>query len=130
MLRFFEVRVMDELANGFRGAAHVTPTNMEALLAKHAHPASSLVASEGNPYGHAFEGFEQAPAHGSPDENDPEPTGEGDHNEGKEESGNEEFVERGGGLPDEGAEEKPVEAVNVGGEDTEAEENHIDETQN
>ena len=80
--------MMDELANGFRGTAHVAPTNVEALLAKHAHPTSSLVAGEGKPQRHPFEGFEQTPADRSPDENDPEPTGEGDHDERKEESGN------------------------------------------
>jgi hypothetical protein len=105
---------------------------VEAALIEHAYPTATFDAREGEANGEAFERLQEASAQGAPDEDNPEPAGESDHDERKKESGDEELVERGAvmrfdvkGVED-GSKEEAVEAANVTGEDAECEEEEID----
>jgi hypothetical protein len=135
------VRVVDELADGFCGTAHIAPTDMEAALVEHPHPTTALKSRKGEPDGKPFQRLQQSPAERSPDKNGPEPAGESDHDEGKEKSGNKELVQRGtvvriesgtqpyGDGGKDRSEEETVEAMDMTGENADCEEHEIDTRQ-
>jgi hypothetical protein len=121
--------MMDELANRFRRSAHVAPADIEAFLAKHAHPASAFVPAEGEPDGHSFKRLEQTSTYRSPDEDDSQPTGESDHNEREEKSRKEYFIGCGTTNGGDRSQEKVIKTVDMTGKDTDNEEGGIDKAQ-
>jgi hypothetical protein len=98
---------------------------METFLTEYAHPISRLEPAKGEAERQSFERFQQTSADRSPDENGPEPAGESNHDEGKEESHDEEFVACRTACHEERGKEKSLYAVDTNSEETEAEEEKI-----
>src|SRR5215469_5683889 len=128
----FEIRigrnigVVNQLTNGFCGAAHIAPADMQPAFTQHADPADAFEAGEGKPDREPLQGLKQSAAERSPDESCPEPTRESDHDEGKEEGADEELIERGTVV---GGEEEVVEAMDVACKYAEDEEKEVDSSE-
>src|SRR5271155_3368871 len=85
--------VVDKLTDGLVRTCHVAPADVKAALAEHGHPANLLETAEGIANGHSLEWLEKSAAKRSPHEDHTQPPREGDHDEGEEESGDEELVQ-------------------------------------
>ena len=89
---------------------------METFLTEYAHPTSCLEPAEGEAERQSFERFQQTSADCSPDENGPEPAGESNHDQGEEESHDEEFIACRTARYDERGKEKSLYAVDTNSE--------------